>query len=46
MPRQLRLSPAATIDRDAIWSYTAKRYDAEQADAYDLLVGQALQDID
>jgi len=45
MPRKLRLSPAATIDRDAIWLYTARRYDFEQADAYDLLVGQALRDI-
>ena len=45
MPRQLRLSPAATLDRDEIWFYTAKRYGFEQADTYDLLVGQALQDI-
>ena len=45
MPRKLRLSPAATIDRDAIWLYTARRYNSEQADAYDLLVVQALKDI-
>lgn len=33
------------MDREAIWLYTARRYDFEQADAYDLLLGQALQDI-
>jgi toxin ParE1/3/4 len=45
MRRQLRLSPAATVDRDDIWSYTARRYDFEQADAYDRLLGQALRDL-
>lgn len=45
MSRRLRLSPGAVVDRDVIWSYTARRYDLDQADAYDRLLGQALEDI-
>lgn len=45
MARRLRLSPAAVLDRDAIWLYSANRYGFDHADAYDRLVGQALQDL-
>lgn len=45
MARRLRLSPEAVLDRDAIWLYSAHRYGFDHADAYDRLVGQALQDL-
>lgn len=45
MPRQLRLSKSAQLDKDEIWLYTANTYNLEQADAYDKLLVQALRDI-
>ena len=32
--RELRLSPAAAADLDAIWDYTAEHWSADQADRY------------
>lgn len=32
--RELRLSPAAAADLDAIWEYTAEQWSADQADRY------------
>ncbi len=45
MRRRLRLSTPARIDIDEIWLYSAKRYDADQADAYEALIWQAIRDI-
>ena len=45
MRRKLRLAQPAKNDIEAIWSHTARLYDAELADAYELLLWQAIRDI-
>lgn len=44
--RRLRLSEPASNDIDHIWWYMYDRYGMEQADAYDTLLWQALEDIE
>lgn len=44
--RRLRLSEPASNDIDHIWWYTYDRYGIEQADDYDTLLWQALEDIE
>lgn len=46
MLRPLRQTKPADQDIEHIWDYTARRYNAEQADAYTDLIGQALRDIE
>ncbi len=41
----LKLSELATSDIEDAWLYTAKTYNADQADDYDTLIWQALRDI-
>lgn len=45
MPRPLRLSDDAKADMEDIWVWTAEKYDVEQADRYQKLLNQALDDI-
>lgn len=44
--RYLRLSRPAQADLDTIWQYTYERYGIEQAEAYDTLLWQALEDLE
>lgn len=44
--RHLRLSDTARSDLERIWWYTYERYGMEQAEAYDTLLWQALEDIE
>jgi toxin ParE1/3/4 len=39
----LRLSPAARADLDSIWTYTAHRWDLDQAEAYARSLSNAMQ---
>jgi toxin ParE1/3/4 len=39
----LRLSPAARADFDSIWTYTAQRWDLDQAEAYARSSSNAMQ---
>jgi toxin ParE1/3/4 len=39
----LRLSPAARADLDSIWTYTAERWDLDQAEAYTRSLSNAMQ---
>jgi toxin ParE1/3/4 len=39
----VRLRPRARADIDAIWEYTADRWDPEQANAYVLQIGHAIE---
>jgi toxin ParE1/3/4 len=40
---QLRLTPKARADLDAIWEYTAKHWGVEQAEAYLLSLGETMK---
>ena len=39
---QIRLSPKARGDLDAIWDYTAQRWDVDQAEDYLRLLGRSM----
>ena len=40
---QLRLTPKARADLDAIWDYTVKHWGVEQAEAYLLSLGETMK---
>jgi toxin ParE1/3/4 len=40
---QLRLTPKARTDLDAIWEYTVKHWGVEQAEAYLLSLGETMK---
>lgn len=40
---QLRLTPKARADLDAIWEYTVKHWGVEQAEAYLLSLGETIK---
>jgi toxin ParE1/3/4 len=40
---QLRLTPKARADLDAIWEYTVKHWGVEQAEAYLLSLGETMK---
>ena len=40
---QLRLTPKARADLDAIWEFTAKHWGIEQAEAYLLSLGETMK---
>lgn len=40
---QLRLTPKARVDLDAIWHYTVKHWGIEQAEAYLLSLGETMK---
>lgn len=40
---QLRLTPRARTDLDAIWEYTVKHWGTEQAEAYLLSLGETMK---
>ncbi len=45
MFRRIHLTESAEADLDAIWLWTAERYDVDQALRYQALLDQALDDI-
>ena len=40
---QLRLTPKARADLDAIWEYTVRQWDVKQAESYLASLGQTMQ---